>query len=120
MEYLTALVGPFVLLLVENFFPYPYLVEEIFKFFLAKNAKTTKTAVLLGLLFSISESIFYLFNQTYQISISHNIIRFLTVTPMHITTILVMQYFLKKKGLWPLGLLLATIIHYAFNILGTV
>ena len=115
MEYLTALIGPFVLLLLESFFPYPYLLEEVFKFFLAKEAKTTKTAVLLGILFSLSESIFYLFNPTYQLSVSNNIIRFLLVAPMHITTILVMQYFIKRKSMWPVGLVLAVIIHFAFN-----
>lgn len=115
MEYLSALVMPFILLLLENFLPYPYIFEEVFKFFLAKQAKTTKVAFVLGLLFSISESIFYLFNPTYQLSISKNLTRFLLVAPMHITTILVMQYFLKKKNLWPVGLLLAILIHYIFN-----
>lgn len=109
MEYLTALVFPFFLLLIENFIPYPYLIEEVFKFFLAKKASSTKTAIILGLLFSLSEAIFYAMN------LNSPLYRMFVVTPMHITTILVMQYFLKRKSMWPVGLLLAILIHYLFN-----
>lgn len=121
MEYILALVFPFFILLIEKFLPYPYMVEEIFKFFLAKNASSTKMAIVLGLLFSLSEAIFYVFNPSYSI-ISNPfslITRFLVVTPMHITTILIMQYFSKKKNLWVFGLLFAFMVHYTFNILGT-
>ncbi len=109
MEYIAALVSPFFLLLIESFLPYPYVVEEVFKFFLAKYSSTTKTAIILGLLFSISEAIFYSMNP------DSSIFRILIVTPMHITTILIMQYSTKKKNLWPIGLLLAILIHYLFN-----
>ena len=115
MEYIAALVSPFFILLIENFLPYPYVIEELFKFFLAKWASSTKVAVILGLLFSISEAIFYSMNP------NAPLYRILFVAPMHITTILIMQYFLNviqlrhKKNLWPIGLLLAILIHYLFN-----
>ena len=48
MEYLSALVFPFFILLVESFPPYPYVIEELFKFFLAKWASSTKVAVILS------------------------------------------------------------------------
>ena len=112
MEYLSALVFPFFILLVESFLPYPYVIEELFKFFLAKWASSTKVAVILGLLFSISEAIFYSMNP------NAPLYRILFVAPMHITTILIMQYFIRKKNLWPVGLLLAILIHYLFNQIG--
>ncbi|WKZ25569.1 MAG: hypothetical protein QY322_04290 [bacterium] len=121
MEYVSALVFPFIILLVENFLPYPHIIEEVFKFFLAKYANTTKVAIILGLLFSISEAIFYLLNPEYSIvgGIGKSATRFLLVTPMHITTILVMQYFARKTNLWPIGLILAILIHYLFNSVGS-
>lgn len=115
MEYLTALVGPFFLLLVEKFLPYPYVIEEIFKFFLAKKANSIKTAITLGFLFSLSESVFYIINPSFQLSPMAYIVRFIMVTLMHVSTILVMQYFIKKKSLWLIGLILAILIHYLFN-----
>lgn len=118
MNFLFSLMGPYLLLIVEKFLPYPYIVEELYKFFLAKSADSTKTAIILGLLFSISESIFYLFNLTYFQNPNLFVLRLLLVTPMHITTILIMQYFSKKENLWPLGLIFGIIIHYLFNLLG--
>lgn len=121
MEYIAALISPFFILLVEKFLPYPYVVEEVFKFFLAKKAESTKIAIILGLLFSVSESVFYFLNPNYSFLFLNSsfFVRLLAVTPMHITTILVMQYFIKKKNLWPVGLLLAILIHYLFNSLNT-
>lgn len=118
MNFLFSLMGPYFLLIVEKFLPYPYIVEELYKFFLAKSADSTKTAIILGLLFSISESIFYLFNLTYFQNPNLFLSRFLLVTPMHITTILVMQYFTKRGRLWPFGLASGILIHYLFNLMG--
>lgn len=109
MEYISALVFPFFILLIENFLPYPYVVEELFKFFLARKSGSTKVAIILGILFSVSEAVLYVLNP------SAPLYRVLIVTPMHITTILVMHYFNQKRNLWPLGLLLAILIHYLFN-----
>lgn len=118
MEYISALIFPFIILLIEKFLPYPYIVEEVFKFFLAKNSSSTKVAFTLGLLFSISEAIFYVLNPAY--NLSSNMVRLLVVTPMHISTILIMQYFINKKGLWPVGLLLSFLIHFLFNYTGRI
>lgn len=119
MEYISALVFPFFILLLEKLLPYPYIIEEIFKFFLAKSAKTTQVALILGILFSFSEAIFYFLNPSYSILDPYkSFVRLLIVTPMHITTILVMQYFSQRKNLWLVGLLCAILIHYLFNSLG--
>lgn len=114
MEYISALVFPFFILLIEKFLPYPYIIEEVFKFFLAKKASSTKVAIILGLLFSISEAIFYVMNP------NSSFIRFFVVTPMHITTILIMYYFSRRKSLWPIGLIFAILIHYLFNVIGKI
>jgi len=119
MEYISALVFPFILLLAEKLFPYPYIIEELFKFYLAKKADTTKTAIILGLFFSFSEAIFYFLNPIYSQDIGLSLFRFITVSMMHTTTILVMFYFSRKRNLWPIGLILAIIIHYLFNSLGS-
>ena len=115
MNYLFSIVGPFFILLVEKFLPYPYFIEEIYKFFLAKSSTSVKMSIALGLLFSVSEAIFYFLNPNYSLlTINSSFVRFLTVTPMHITTILIMQYF-NKRNLWWLGLTFAILIHYLFN-----
>ncbi len=118
MEYLLAIIGPFFLLLVESLLPYPYIVEEIFKFFLAKSTSSVKSAIYLGLLFSLSEAFFYFLNPTFQLDAIRYSLRFLVVSAMHISTILIMQYFISKKSLWPVGLILATLVHYLFNTFG--
>lgn len=117
MEYLSALVAPFFLLLVENYLPYPYVIEEIVKFFLAKYSQTTKTAIMLGILFSFSEAIFYFMNPSYSFifDLKKSVVRLLIVTPMHISTILIMRYFIRRKSLWPFGLIAAILLHYLFN-----
>lgn len=127
MIYLFSLIGPFFLLLVEKVLPYPYLVEEVYKFFLAKSINSTKVAIILGFLFSLSEAVFYLLNPNYSLFstsmagqaplINYSLVRFLIVTPMHISTILIMQYMNKKSLSW-LGLILAIVIHYLFNQVG--
>ncbi|KKP46368.1 MAG: hypothetical protein UR39_C0011G0020 [Candidatus Woesebacteria bacterium GW2011_GWA1_33_30] len=114
MVYLFSLIGPFFLLLVEKFLPYPYFIEELYKLFLAKSTSSTRVVIILGFLFSFSEAVFYFLNP------NPSFFRFLVVTPMHITTLLVMQYFNEiqlrhKRNLWWLGLTLAILIHYLFN-----
>lgn len=118
MEYISALVFPFILVFVEKIFPFPYLIEEIFKFFLSKKAESTKAVIILGFFFSISEAILYLSNPSFYITtdLTKSILRLLVVAPMHMTTLLVMYYFNKKpKYYYLVGLTLAILIHYTFN-----
>lgn len=119
MEYLLALVFPFFILLIENFLPYPYVVEELFKFFLAKKANSTKVAIILGFLFSVSEAVFYVLNPIYSLNANLYSLRLLTVGAMHISTILIMHYFNKRRNTWPIGIFLAILTHYLFNSLNT-
>ncbi len=122
MEYISALIFPFFILLIENFLPYPYIIEELFKFFLAKKSKTVTSAIILGVLFSFSEGVFYFLNPSYSIitDFTKSILRLAIVTPMHTTTILIMWYFSRKKKMWPLGIFLAIAIHYLFNLTASI
>lgn len=118
MIYILSLVGPFFLLLVEKILPLPFIVEEIYKYLVLKLEKvSSKQVFLLGLLFSFSESVFYFFNPEYQNNLSKMVVRLLVVTPMHISTMLLMNYFNKynKISISLLGILLAAFIHFLFN-----
>ncbi|MBP9716731.1 MAG: PrsW family intramembrane metalloprotease [Candidatus Levybacteria bacterium] len=123
---LAGAILPFILWPVEIVLPFPYLVEEIAKailvFFIVQTVPKLKDKIqitlLAGLLFSISESVMYLFN-IYQIgSLETLLIRLILTIPLHIGTMLLILLFgLKRKEMALLGLLLAVPIHYFFNIL---
>jgi hypothetical protein len=117
MIYLSALIGPFFLLLIEGFLPFPFLVEEIYKFFLVKKPIETKIVIIIGFLFSLSEAIFYVMNPFYSLITNPYslVLRLLVVFPMHTTTLLIMNYYNKKRDLWYLGLILGVFIHFLFN-----
>lgn len=123
MIYILSLVGPFILLLVEKLLPYPFVIEEIYKFLLIANNKQLKTinVLLAGVLFSLSEAIFYFMNPIYQNNLGKILTRLIAVTPMHLTTMLVMFYFMRKnKTTYKyIGLLPAILIHLSFNYLGS-
>lgn len=122
---LVGAILPFVLWPVEIILPYPFLVEEIAKailvFFIILSTPKLKDkinfTILAGLLFSISESVMYLFN-IYQVgSVETLFIRLILTIPLHIGTMLLILLFgLKRKALIPIGLIIASIIHYYFNI----
>jgi predicted RNase H-related nuclease YkuK (DUF458 family) len=120
---LYALIAPFILWPIEYYLPYPFIIEEIAKGILVYIVVTDKTiknkvssVVIAALLFSISESFFYLIN-IYQVgNISTLFMRFVLTTPMHIITALVILFFgMKDKRLIPLGVVIAGVIHLFFN-----
>ena len=123
---LLGAILPFILWPIELILPYPYLVEEIAKvilvFLIIRTTSKSKDRIQLvlfaGLLFSISESVMYLFN-IYQIgSIETLFLRLILTIPLHVGTMLIFLFFgIKRKELTFLGLLLAIPIHYYFNIL---
>lgn len=120
---LYALIAPFILWPIEYYLPYPFIFEEIAKGILVYIVVTDKTiknkvstVVIAALLFSISESFFYLIN-IYQLgNISTLFMRFILTTPLHILTSLVILFFgMKDKRLIPLGVVIAGVIHLFFN-----
>ena len=122
MIYIFSLIGPFILLLIERFLPYPFFIEEVYKFVLVKNSDiNSKSIFLSGLFFSLSESMLYATNPIYQSEPIKFIYRFLIVTPMHLSTMFIFGFTLKnkpsKKYLQVAGLAIAILIHYIFNTL---
>jgi hypothetical protein len=121
--YLFAAVGPFFLLPIQFILPFPYLVEELYKLGLLLSIyqidrkSLILDAIILGLLFSFSESIFYLPS----INLETFVLRFVITLPMHLLTIVIMALIIQKNiRLAPIGLLLAILIHYLFNLVATI
>ncbi len=121
---LFALGTPLVLIPVEQLLPYPYLLEEAVKAFLIlfvtgnkNNHSPLKTTILIGLLFALSESFFYLMNTILLGNMKFFLQRLLITTPLHIfTCLLIFLPTLKSKKLLPLGLVGAITAHYLFNL----
>ena len=126
---LFSLVAPLPLLIIEKFSPYPFIIEEIlnliFVLILLDAQKKTKisalpTVVLAGLLFTISESIFYLINI---FAVSQNVLtvflqRVFLTGVLHTGTILIIFFFARKKRKWwMVGFIIAVLIHFLFNYL---
>lgn len=122
---LFAAILPFFLWPIEMLLPYPFIVEELAKALLvywilvSVSGKSTqiKIAILVGVLFSFSESILYLVN-ILQVGNGWTIVqRLLLTTPLHVITILIMLFFgMWKKTYLILGVLLAMLLHYWFNL----
>jgi hypothetical protein len=121
---LLALVSPLFLWPIELYLPYPYLLEEIVKAGLlyplitsgVKFSDKIKLAIIVGVLFSITESVLYLFN-IYQIgTLSTFINRLLVTSTLHVVTVLIITLPTKGSKYWIiLGLLMAIGVHYLFN-----
>ena len=118
---LFALIAPLALWPIEIFFPYPHVAEELTKamivFFVLQSPKTSQKiylALLIGFLFGLSENFLYLF--TASDAYSH-ILRFMVTMPLHIiTALIILLPTLIHKRLIFLGIILASFIHYFFNL----
>lgn len=122
---LYALILPFLLWPIELFLPYPHIIEEIAKgliiFFVIKGkgsfSKKLFLSVLVGLLFTASESVLYLFNIYALGNLSTLLSRFLLTGSLHvITSLAIFLSAVKEKRLIILGVIAAIIIHYYFNL----
>lgn len=125
---LFAAIAPFIVWPIELFFPYPYIVEEVFKavliYYILKSqtdgAIKVQLTISVGFLFAFSETVFYIWNLFLVGNASLLFQRLLITTPLHIfTCLLILLPALYNKKLIALGLLLAIITHYFFNILIT-
>ena len=119
-----ALVAPFLVFIIELFLPYPYIVEEAIKAILVfqlidlKNKKNQLTiTVFMGILFSLTETVFYFFNFFMLTSLTPLIERLVLTTLLHTFTIVIilLSTWINKK-LLPIGVLLAMVIHYIYNL----
>ena len=121
---LFAAITPFILWPIEIILPYPYIVEEISKailiFFLLKlpNREKILGTIMIGFLFSFSETVLYLFNVFSVGSLQTLFLRFIFTTPMHIvTSLIILSSALINKNLIILGVIIAALVHYIFNLI---
>jgi len=123
--FLFSLAGPLFLLPVEKIFPYPWIVEELFKLvivWLILKSKPGKKylflAIFAGLLFAFSETIFYLTNIFALGNLAIIPKRIFFTSALHLGTVLLMAIFGKKRNFWWLvGFLGAVFIHWIYNLL---
>ena len=122
---LMSLASPLILWPIEYFLPYPYLIEEVFKFILvgmvvSQEIKTKERlagwVVLIGIGVAISETMFYLMNFNLLGSLSSLGYRLLLTNSMHLSTVWLLYVSSRKGGTWKwVGLVGAIVIHYGFN-----
>ena len=117
---LMAAAAPFVVWPIEFLFPYPFVVEEVIKAVIVslvpRNIALTKgllIMVLSGILFTLTESIFYLFN----ISAGGDFLtRWLLTVALHSGTFVLIYLPVRKSPrLTVVGLLGAIVVHYIYN-----
>ncbi|MCX6782805.1 MAG: PrsW family glutamic-type intramembrane protease [Candidatus Levybacteria bacterium] len=122
---LLALISPIFLLPIEHVFNYPYVIEELIKFFaislIIKQSKHTGNnylifAILVGVLFTISESILYLVNFLSDGTLMFFPQRLFFTGILHCSTCALIYILGKKNWLFLiLGLAISILIHYYFN-----
>jgi len=115
--------GPFLLWPVERILPYPFLIEEIFKIFLAAIILNTSSSFkekiwggfFVGLIFSFSETFLY-FLDIFRSSASLFFQRLIFTSTLHILTLLLLVFLgQKNKKLLFLGVILNIAIHWSYN-----
>lgn len=121
---LLALIAPFIVWPIELILPYPHVVEEMVKAIiiytlldLENKSEKIKLTFLIGLLFAFSESVLFLFNIQMVGDIQTYFLRLLVTIPLHVTTSLIILWpAMKNKKLIALGVILASLVHYTFNL----
>lgn len=122
---LMSAIAPLLLISIENVLPYPYLIEELAKLLIVMvilhqekqfNRKFFYIALLAGVLFALSESVFYLINIFALGDVSLFPKRLLATGVLHAGTIMLMYYGGRRNraGLF-LALLLSMVIHFGYN-----
>lgn len=120
---LFAAILPFLLWPIELIAPYPFIIEEIAKGFLAyrlKGISKTSSRLLLGvcvgLVFAFSETILYIFNIVAINTLQQFAVRFATTGLLHVTTMLLMTLGTRKsKQFFFVMVLLAMALHFLYN-----
>lgn len=122
---LLSLFAPFIIWPVEQFFPRPHIVEELAKALILlpfvgsefSKKKKLALALLAGVLFGFSESIFYIGNILTEGNPGTYLTRLLLTIPLHGFTYLVIagSGAINKK-LMIAGFLISVVIHYYFNL----
>ncbi len=122
---LFAAIAPFLVWPIELIFPYPYIIEELVKGVLvfiiirsvSNGAIKFKLTILVGVLFAFSETVFYMVNFFLVGSLITVLERLLWTIPLHtITSLVILIPALVNKKLFPVGIILAMVIHFYFNL----
>ncbi len=121
-----SLAAPILLLPLEKLLPYPYLIEELTKYFLVnliikdKSIKSHSTWIYIlsaGLLFTFTESILYFFNVMSLGRYWDFPARLILTGTLHVGTMLIIFWGIKRgKFLAATSILAAVTIHYFFNL----
>lgn len=121
-----SLAAPLFLLPLEKILPYPYIIEESIKYLLVvlivrdKSVKRQNRWVYVvsaGLLFTFTESVFYIFNILSLGRYWDFPARLLLTGILHIGTMLIMLWGIKRgKIISAVTILIAIIAHYFFNL----
>jgi len=113
-----CLFAPFPLLIVEQLLPFPFLIEEIFRYFVVKNTPEKNNwlyPIVFGILFSLSETMLYLVNFFKLGNFENLFLRIILTTSLHTGLFVLMYFFRSRKALSILFLVNAIIIHYLYN-----
>jgi hypothetical protein len=121
-----SLAAPILLLPLEKLLPYPYILEELTKYFLVslifknkdrKDSNNWFYVLYAGLLFTFSESILYISNIISLGRYWDFPARLLLTGTLHVSTMLIMFWGMKRGWLISTVTLLITFfIHYFFNL----
>ncbi len=122
---LIAAILPFIVWPLEAVLPYPAMVEEVFKagtvYFTGKDLKDYNprmTALGIGLVFAMSESVLYLYNIASVGGPNTFLVRLALTIPLHtITTYISARTLFHGRTKAVSGVLGAILIHYAYNLL---
>ncbi len=121
---LYGLIGPFLVWPVELVVPYPFVVEEIYKYlvvvYLLKHQKTSlegfKLVVTTGILFALSETALYIFKINMYGNSGLIFTRFILTSLLHSFTFVLIYLLSTKKKIKFLGLFGAMLIHFLYNV----
>ena|SRR4030042_2083256 len=121
--FFLTLIAPLLLIPIEKIFPYPHIIEEIFKAILVlfilkippKNFQI-KLALFIGFLFAFSENFFYLPNFIESGNLGLFFQRFALASSLHILTILIILIPSQKRRylIFP-ATIFAMVAHYFYN-----
>jgi RsiW-degrading membrane proteinase PrsW (M82 family) len=122
---LFSLILPFILWPIEYIFPYPFLIEEVAKYLVVlyilqivkDDRLKVKVAIASGVFFALSETVIYIFNIQLVGSVETIILRLVLTIPLHVLTyLLILIPGMKDSRLAILGVIVAIILHYLFNL----
>ena len=117
--------APFVAWMIEQVIPLPFVVEEVIKMFLVLLYRGNdegwryrmRLGMMIGIIFALSESIFYLSMILSSGSFWVYLTRLAYTIPMHVVTSLFIVFSFRNKRKWSIliGLFAACVLHWLYN-----